>query len=157
MCEDTEEPIDEPVPFKIFNGFRLIDVHLQDRKAIESYVQGNASSAEVRDNVCYQDCLFSDWFHGAEEKVPEHLPLFDRLCKNCDEFYETVMQAALLKKMGDETSAKAILGEDSRYAKSSAHFQESVLTLHDKLHQQYRQVESDVDALSLQPNFQTLS
>ncbi|MFY9259138.1 MAG: hypothetical protein WAO71_01370 [Gallionella sp.] len=139
MSDITDEFVEEPIPFEIFNGFRLIDAHLQERKAIESYVQGETDDCDVREDVCHQECLFSKWFHGAEEKVPDDLPLFDQLCRDCDAFYETAMQAALLKKIGDEASAQVILDDHSKYAESSARFQESILTLHDKLHKQYRQ------------------
>jgi hypothetical protein len=139
MSEITDECVDEPVPFQIFNGFRLIDAHLQERQAIENYVQSETGNCEVREAVCHPACLFSLWFHGAEEKVPDDRPLFDQLCKSCDEFYETVMQAALLKKIGYEKAAKAILDNHSQYAESSARFQEAILALHDKLHKQYRQ------------------
>lgn len=141
MSNTTDEFIQETPAFDIFNGFRLIDAHLQERGAVERYVQGKACDCAVRTEVCHQGCLFSQWFHGAEQKVADDLPLFNQLCKSCDEFYETATQAVLLKKAGNEASAQVILEEHSRYAESSNHFQESILTLHDKLHQKYRQLE----------------
>lgn len=139
MSDFTEEIFEESPPFEIFNGFRLIDAHLQERKHVENFVQGHTDDCEVRNNVCHQGCLFSEWLHGAEEKSPEDLPLFNQLCKCCDEIYETATQAVLFKRTGDPAAAQALLDERSKYVELSEQFQSHVLSLHDKLHAQYRQ------------------
>lgn len=145
MSDITERFFEEPPPFEIFNGFRFIDAHLQERKIVENFVQGHIDNCELRDDVCHQGCLFSDWLHGAEEKSPDDQPLFDQLCKCCDDVYKAATQAVLFKKTGDETAAQALLGEHSQYEELSEKFQEYILTLHDKLHAQYRQVENWAD------------
>lgn len=145
MSDFTEDFFEESPPFEIFNGFRLIDAHLQERKIVENFVRGHATDCDLPEDVCHRGCLFSEWFQSAEEKSPDDQPLFDQLCESCDDVYKAATQAVLFKKTGDEIAAQALLGDHSKYAELSEKFQEHVLTLHDKLHAQYRQVENWAD------------
>jgi hypothetical protein len=139
MLSSIENSASDRDDLKIFNGFRVIDAHLETRSTVENYVHGITTSHELRDEVCHPDCLFGQWLHGDEVKTPEHLPLFNDLCQHCDTFHETLNQAVLLKNIGDEATAKSLLDANSKCADASAQFQVKVLILHDILHQKYRQ------------------
>jgi hypothetical protein len=138
MLGDIEGSTSDQDSLKIFNGFRVIDAHLEARNDIENYVHGITTSHTIREDICHPECLFGQWLHGEAEKTSEHLPLFNTLCQHCETFHETMNQAATFKKMGDDATAKLLLTADSKYAHASAQFQDAVFNLHDVLHQQYR-------------------
>lgn len=138
MSSDVVDTVAEQGALGIFNGFRVVEAHLAEREAIENYVLGKTAEYVTREAVCHPACLFGQWLHGEEKKVSEHRSLFDALCAQCETFYEMASQAVLLKNLGEEDMAQAILARSSDYTNASTQFQHHLFWLHDKLHERYR-------------------
>ncbi len=124
--------------FEAFNGFKLIEAHRTTRTALENYVHGCSDAHELHDESCHPECLFGQWLHGDEPKIPEHLPLFDALCYYCESFHEILTQAVLLKQMGQDEGAKSLLEEGSNYRHTSGKFEHNIMILHDILKENHQ-------------------
>lgn len=125
--------------FERFNGFRIIEAHRSARNTLESYVHNHSATHELRDDACHPECLFGQWLHSDSPKTPEHLPLYDTLCRYCESFHEILTQAVLLKQMGQDEGAKSLLEEGSNYRHTSGKFEHNVMILHDILNGNHRE------------------
>lgn len=115
----------------LFNGFRAIACHTEQRNKLERFITGQ--SEEQPDpglTSCSADCACAQWMHSSVRKEAQSIKLFKQVCGACEVFQSMASQAVSLASIGKAELAREILKEGGTYSAASAEFQRKLALLH---------------------------
>jgi hypothetical protein len=113
-----------------FNGIWAIQEHLDQKRLVREYVEGNSKQPPDFSMTCEADCLLGKWIRSSGPKQRPDVGLLDALCRSCEEFHEAAAQAILLANMGETELAKAVLQDGSTFSVASEELQENMARFH---------------------------
>lgn len=113
-----------------FDCIKAIQMHIDHRERIESYVCGSLQGPLDVPTGCHKDCALGEWLKDADSKQCEDIGLLNAICRNCEEFYEAASQVVLLADMRESASAKAALQDGQMFADASEALQQNLARLH---------------------------
>lgn len=119
-----------PSPLERFDGIRAIQMHLNQRFQVESYVHGYSTDKPEFPGDCCVGCPVGKWMHGEGGKHCTDSALLNDLHESCYEFHEAATQALLLVELGKREAAMTIVRGSRFFKDASDRYQSNLAKLH---------------------------
>lgn len=110
-----------------FNGIVAMQEHLDQRRRVEDYVEGQSKILPNVPTTCDGDCTVGKWLHSEGGRKCTDVKLVDALCESCTEFRDAASHVVVLARCGRSDLAKEALQEGRLYANTSEEFQQHLV------------------------------
>lgn len=127
MLRPIHSHANKPAAGQPFNGIVAMQEHLDQRKRVEDYVQGQSTNFPKVPTSCDGDCTVGKWLHSEGGRRCTDVKLVDVLCESCTEFRDAASHVVLLAQSGKLDLAKEALQEGRLYANASEEFQQHLV------------------------------